>query len=30
MELNPDFSEKNIHKGIKLVLKNFPPEPDKK
>ena len=27
MELNPDFSEKNIHKGIKLVLRNFPPEP---
>lgn len=30
MELNPDFSEKNIHKGIKLVLRNFPPEPEKK
>jgi Domain of unknown function (DUF4136) len=30
MELNPDFSEKNIRKGIKLVLKNFPPEPEKK
>ena len=30
MELNPDFSEKNIHKGIKLVLRNFPPEPVKK
>jgi hypothetical protein len=30
MELNPDFSEKNIHKGIKLVLKNFPPKPEKK
>lgn len=27
MELNPDFSEKNIHKGVKLVLKNFPPKP---
>ncbi len=27
MELNPDFSEKNIRKGIKLVLKNFPPKP---
>jgi hypothetical protein len=26
MELNPDFSEKNIRKGIKLVLKNFPPK----
>ena len=30
MELNPDFSEKNIRKGIKLVLKNFPPKPDAK
>lgn len=30
MELNPDFSEKNIRKGIKLVLKNFPPKPEKK
>jgi Domain of unknown function (DUF4136) len=30
MELNPDFSEKNIHKGIKLVLKNFPPKPEPK
>lgn len=30
MELNPDFSEKNIHKGIKLVLRNFPPEPVRK
>lgn len=29
MELNPDFSEKNIRKGIKLVLKNFPPESEK-
>ncbi len=29
MELNPDFSEKNIRKGIKHVLKNFPPKPDK-
>ena len=29
MELNPDFSEKNIRKGIKQVLKNFPPKPDK-
>lgn len=29
MELNPDFSEKNIRRGIKLVLKNFPPKPDK-
>lgn len=28
MELNPDFSEKNIRKGIKLVLRNFPPKPD--
>jgi len=26
MELNPDFSEKNIRKGIKMVLKNFPPK----
>lgn len=26
MELNPDFSEKNIRKGIKLVLKNYPPK----
>jgi hypothetical protein len=30
MELNPDFSEKNIRKGIKLVLRNFPPKPDPK
>lgn len=30
MELNPDFSEKNIHKGIKLVLRNFPPKPKTK
>jgi hypothetical protein len=30
MELNPDFSEKNIHKGIKLVLRNFPPKPEMK
>jgi len=27
MELNPDFSEKNIRKGIKKVLMNFPPKP---
>lgn len=26
MELNPDLSEKNIRKGIKLVLKDFPPD----
>jgi hypothetical protein len=26
MELNPDLSEKNIRRGIKLVLKNFPPK----
>ena len=26
MELNPDFSDKNIRKGIKLVLKDFPPK----
>lgn len=25
MEQHPDFSEKNIRKGIKLVLRNFPP-----
>jgi len=25
MEINPDFSEKNIRKGIKIVLKNYPP-----
>jgi hypothetical protein len=25
METNPDFSEKNIKKGIKMVLKNYPP-----
>jgi hypothetical protein len=25
METNPDFSEKNIKKGIKTVLKNYPP-----
>ena len=30
MELNPDFSEKNIRKGIKLVLRNFPPKTEKK
>ncbi len=30
MELNPDFSEKNIRKGIKMVLKNFPPKPEGK
>lgn len=30
MEMNPDFSEKNIHKGIKLVLKKFPPKPENK
>jgi hypothetical protein len=30
MELNPDFSEKNIRKGIKLVLKNFPPKSENK
>jgi hypothetical protein len=29
MELNPDLSEKNIRRGIKLVLKNFPPKPTK-
>jgi hypothetical protein len=26
MESNPDLSEKNIRKGIKLVLKNYPPK----
>jgi hypothetical protein len=26
MESHPDLSEKNIRRGIKLVLKNFPPE----
>ena len=30
MELNPDFSEKNIRKGIKLVLKDFPPKKESK
>jgi hypothetical protein len=25
MELQPDFSEKRIHKGIKIVLKGYPP-----
>jgi hypothetical protein len=30
MELNPDFSEKNIRKGIKMVLRNFPPTPSEK
>lgn len=30
MELNPDFSEKNIRKGIKLVLNNFPPKAENK
>lgn len=26
MEVKPDLSEKNIRKGIKLVLKNYPPK----
>lgn len=26
MDLNPDFSEKEVLKGIKLVLKDFPPK----
>lgn len=26
MELNPDFNEKNIRKGIKYVLRNYPPK----
>lgn len=26
MELNPDFSEKNIRKGIQAVLKGYPPK----
>jgi hypothetical protein len=26
MELNPDFSERNIRKGIKAVLKGYPPK----
>lgn len=26
MESHPDLSEKNIRRGIKLVLKNFPPK----
>ncbi len=26
MEIEPDFSEKRIHKGIQLVLKNYPPK----
>lgn len=30
MELNPDFSEKNIRRGIKLVLKDFPPKQEAK
>lgn len=29
MELNPDLSQKNISRAIKIVLKNFPPTPDK-
>ncbi len=29
MDLNPDLSEKNIRKGIKMVLKNFPPKQPK-
>jgi len=28
METNPDLTEKNIRKGIKTVLKNYPPKPD--
>lgn len=30
MELNPDFYEKNIRRGIKLVLKDFPPKQEAK
>ncbi len=26
MELNPEFTEKNIRKGIKYVLRNYPPK----
>ncbi|HNP08086.1 MAG TPA: DUF4136 domain-containing protein [Cyclobacteriaceae bacterium] len=26
MDINPDLSEKNIRRGISLVLKNFPPK----
>jgi len=29
MDLHPDLSEKNIKKGIKTALKNFPPKPRK-
>jgi len=29
MENNPDLSEKNIRKGIKMVLKNYPPKSNK-
>lgn len=30
MEVNPDLSEQNIRKGIKLVLKDFPPSKARK
>jgi Domain of unknown function (DUF4136) len=26
LDLNPDFSEKNVRKGIKLVLRDYPPK----
>jgi hypothetical protein len=26
MELQPDFTEKRIHKGIKIILKDYPPK----
>lgn len=29
METNPDLTEKNIRKGIKTVLKNYPPKSDR-
>ncbi|GIL24428.1 MAG: hypothetical protein BroJett042_29410 [Bacteroidota bacterium] len=28
MELNPEFSEENVRKGIKQALKNYPPKKD--
>jgi len=28
LDLTPDFSEKNVRKGIKLVLKDYPPSED--
>ena len=29
MEANPDLTERNIRKGIKVVLRNYPPKTDR-